>query len=267
MAGRSTAKPFTGKQQRLVFFLGLVFAVIAAVIVFAVASGLGGSGDGVSTRAVVVAAQDIPADARVTTEMLEVTFVPTDEVSLEAFTARNQVIDRFSTQEVAAGEQIVPTQVSTSAGDGVSFLVEPGFRAISVEVREVVTAGGNLQPGDHVDMIGIFEVADVETANDLLRVLGMPFTVTAPPEPITPTASTTQEGEEQEASTDRLVLTVTLLQDVKLLAIAQSLSEDTAAGGTTTAADETAEAEIKSLGGHRYPAAGASAGSRINLVR
>jgi pilus assembly protein CpaB len=214
--------------------LAVVAALIAAVLVFAALSGGSGDGGGVDTVAttkVVVAPQGIPANTRITAEMLEVKFLPTDEVNAEAFTAPSQVIDRVAIDDVAAGDQIVPILVSRSAGEGVSFVVQPGYRAISVEVREVVTAGGNLEPGDYVDIIAIFEVTDAVAANYLLTVLGLPYEVSEPPQP-----ATGAEG----SGNDRLVLTVSLLQNVKLLALAQSLTEDTAGGN---AADDAADAE------------------------
>ena len=230
---RAVAGSRPERGNRVYLVLAVVAALIAAVLVFAALSGGSGAGgvDTVATTKVVVAQQGIPANTRITAEMLEVKFLPTGEVNAEAFTAPSQVIDRVATEEVAAGDQIVPTLVSRSAGEGVSFVVQPGYRAISVEVREVVTAGGNLEPGDHVDIIGIFEVADVVAANNLLAVLGLPYEVTDPPR--LPTSA-------EESGNDRLVLTMTLLQNVKLLALAQSLTDDTAGGNP---ADDPADAE------------------------
>ncbi len=225
------SRPERGNRRFLV--LAVVASLIAAVLVFAALNGGsddGGGVDTVATSKVVVAQQGIPANTRITADMLEIKFLPTNEVNAEAFTAPSQVIDRVATEEVAAGDQIVPTLVSRSAGEGVSFVVQPSYRAISVEVREVVTAGGNLEPGDYVDIIAIFEVTDVEAANYLLTVLGLPYEVSEPP----------QSATAEERGDVRLVLTVSLLQNVKLLALAQSLTEETAGGN---AADDAADAE------------------------
>ncbi len=231
---RAVAGSRPERGNRVFLVLAVVAALIAAVLVFAALNGGSGDDGGVDTVAtakVVVAQQGIPANTRITAEMLEIKFLPTDEVNAEAFTAPSQVIDRVATEEVAAGDQIVPILVSRSAGEGVSFVVQPGYRAISVEVHEVVTAGGNLEPGDYVDIIGIFEVSDVAAANYLLTVLGLPYEVSAPPPPAT---------DAERSGNDRLVLTMTLLQNVKLLALAQSLTEDTAGGN---AADDPTDAE------------------------
>jgi pilus assembly protein CpaB len=231
---RAAAGTRPERGNRAFVVLAVLFAVVAAVLVFAALNSGGGEDGGgaaetIATSKVVMATQAIPANTRITTDMLEVRLLPSDEINAEAFTAPSQVIDRIATEDVAAGQEIVPASVSKSAGEGVSFVVQPGFRAISVEVREVVTAGGNLEPGDNVDIIGIFEVADALAANDLMAALGLPYKVTAPARP-----PTTDEAD------DRLVLTVTLLHNVKLLALAQSLTEDTAGGDT---ADDPLDAE------------------------
>jgi pilus assembly protein CpaB len=238
MAGQTIAKPRGAKRQRYVFYLGVLLAAIAAIIAFvAVSSSDSGSGD---TVAVVQAKEAIPADTRITSDMLEVKFVSADEASTDAFTSRSQLIDRVVTEDVAAGAQVLTSDVSDVAGDGLTFRVEPGMRAISVGVQEVVTAGGNVKPGDHVDVVGIFTVPDAEAANHILQILGLDHTVVEPPKAA---RTTVLEGPEAEAATsEELVLTVTLLQNVNLLAIAQSLTETTAGGNV---ADELDEAETE----------------------
>src|SRR3990170_3972203 len=147
MAGRTMSKGLTGRSQRLVFLTGVLLAAVAAVLVFLIASSSGGgSGDRVP---VVTAAQDIPTGTRVTSDMLQVSFVGADEAQDGVFSSRSQVIDRQATDDITSGSQVVTDSVTSSTGDGVAYLVEPGHLAISVEVKEVVTAGGNLKPGDY----------------------------------------------------------------------------------------------------------------------
>ncbi|MCH8345890.1 MAG: Flp pilus assembly protein CpaB [Chloroflexi bacterium] len=239
MAGQAMAKPRGNKTQRYVFYLGLLLAGIAAIIVFVTVNGAesGSTGGSVGGNVPVVVANDvIPAQTRITTEMLTVKFVSPEEASADAFTSRSQLVDRVVTEEVAAGAQILPTAVSDTAGDGLAFKVEPGMRGISVSVQEVVIAGGNLRPGDRVDMVGIFSVADVESANYILQILGLDYQLVDPPQP----APTTTAEEGAETNQADLILTVTMLQNVKLLALAQSLTESTAGGNV---ADDAAETE------------------------
>ena len=226
MAEQAMTRPRRDKSQRYVFYLGLLLAAIAAVIVFvAINSAESGTGGGLP---VVVANDTIPAQTRVTSDMLSVKFLAPDEANLDAFSSRSQVVDRVVTAEIAAGAQILPSMVSDVTGDGLTFKVEPGMRGISVEVREVVTAGGNIKPGDKVDFVGVFEVDSVEAANHLLAQLGLTYEVADP-------------GLEGDTALT-YVLTTTLLQNVKVLGLAQTLTTTTASGAL---AQEIKEADTE----------------------
>ena len=232
MAGQTIARPQGGKTQRYVFYLGLLLAGIAAVIVFVAVNGAdSGGGGGSGNLPVVVANEAIPAQTRITSDMLKVEFVSPDKAEANAFTSRTQLVDRVVTEEVAAGAQILPSAVSNTAGDGLAFKVEPGMRGLSVNVNEVVTAGGNIKPGDHVDMVAIFQLETVEAANHLLAQLGTPYSVTEPP--VAP-------ADADETERPRIfVLTVTLIQNVKVLGLAQTLTPTTAGGTFAEEVDET----------------------------
>ena len=232
MAEQAMTRPRRDKSQRYVFYLGLLLAAIAAIIVF-VAVNSADSGTG-STVAVVVANDAIPAQTRVTSGMLSVKFLSPDAANPDAFSSRSQLVDRVVTTEIVAGAQILPAMVSDVTGDGLAFKVEPGMRGISVEVREVVTAGGNIKPGDKVDVVGVFQVDSVEAANHLLAQLGLTYKVADP--------DLTAAGAEEGDVAQSYVLTTTLLQNVKVLGLAQTLTPTTASG---TLAQEVKEADTE----------------------
>ena len=229
MAEQAMTRPRRDRSQRYVFYLGVALAAIAAIIVF-VAINSAESGTG-STVAVVVANDTIPAQTRVTSDMLSVRFLSPDAANPDAFSSRSQLVDRVVTTEIAAGAQILPSMVSDVIGDGLAFKVDPGMRGISVEVREVVTAGGNIKPGDKVDVVGVFQVDSVEAANHLLAQLGLTYKVADPD---------LEEGDVAQS----YVLTTTLLQNVKVLGLAQTLTTTTASGALAQEVKE-ADAEPK----------------------
>jgi pilus assembly protein CpaB len=204
--------------QRWVLIAGVVVGLIAAILVFVVVTQAGGS-DG--DRSVVVAKQDIPAQSRLVAGMLEVKNMPADEVTPEAFTARSQVVNRITAEAISAGDQILPSMVSDRAGDSLAFTIAPGKRAVSIEVKEAVTAGGNVQPGDQVDIVGIFALDQDADVNAVLAVV-------APG----------QDGVVTPLGTDRN-LTVTLLQDVTVLAVGQSLAKSEEETSTVVTKPET----------------------------
>lgn len=232
MAGQTITKPRGDKTQRYVFYLGIILAGIAAILVFVAVNGADSGTTGSGDVPVVVAQQDIAAQSRITSDMLKVEFVSSDEASADAFTSRSQLVDRVVTGDVAAGAQILPATVSDFAGDGLAFKVDPGTRGISVNVREVVTAGGNIKPGDHVDMVGVFQMESVEAANHLLAQLGTAYAVEEPQ------LAAPAEGEE-EGPDHQFVLTVTLLQNVKVLGLAQTLTPTTGGGTLAEELEET----------------------------
>jgi len=204
--------------QRWVLIAGVVVGLIAAILVFVVVSQAGGSDD---SQSVVVAKQDIPAQSRLVADMLEVKNMSADEVTPEAFTARSQVVNRITAEAINAGDQILPSMVSDRAGESLAFTIAPGKRAVSIEVKESVTAGGNVQPGDQVDVVGIFALDKEADINAVLAVV-------APG----------QDGVVTPLGTDRN-LTVTLLQDVTVLAVGQSLAKSEEETSTIVTKPET----------------------------
>ncbi|HEU0073613.1 MAG TPA: Flp pilus assembly protein CpaB [Dehalococcoidia bacterium] len=196
--------------SRGVLLAGLVLGLVAAILIAIVLSrgndsgGVGGSG-----RVAVVAVQDIPARTRITRDMLEVRNYEAASVSAEAFTSASQLVNRVAAVAITAGQPILPVQVSATAGEGLSFAVGAGMRGISISASEVSSAGGNVSPGNHVDIVGVFSVASSSDAGPLIAQLtGEPFG----------TLNVTEDS----------VLTFTLLQDIRVLAVAQTLSGEAA---------------------------------------
>ncbi len=211
--------------NRLSLLLGLGLGAVAAVLIAVVLTRAGNDKSErtvPATRLAVVAAQDIPAHSRLTAAMLKVQSYKIEDVDADAFTTVGQLTNRVTGSAVAAGQVILPAMVSTTAGEGLTFTVSPSMRAISIGVREVVTAGGNVTPGNFVDIVGVFGVSKAGDISPLLAQLTG--------EPVGPLFA-------PEGST----VTFTLLQNVRVLAVAQNLPNEpkasaTAQGGTNLAA-------------------------------
>ena len=217
----------TKDEGRLLLYLGLVLGIVAAVVVAMVLTNASDKGETPvpSTRFAVVAAQDIPARTRLSAEHLKVGVYKLEDVSSEAFTGVGQLTNRVTASEIKAGQVVLPAMVSDQKGTGLEFSVQPGMRAISIAVKEVVTAGGNVAPGNFVDVIGLFEVPKEGDPNAVaLALLGEGF-----PRIIVPAGVKT-------------MLSLTLLQNVRVLAVAQNLpteQSNTAANTGTSASKET----------------------------
>lgn len=140
---------------------------------------------------VLVAATDIPVRTEVTPQMLAIKQVPADARHPKALTAVEQAAGKVASLPISAGEQVLSTKFFTRAEDsGLAFRVPPGRRAVSVGVSELISSGGLINPGDFVDVIGIF-----------------------------PNGS---DGASPDGATGQDVVTV-VLQNIEVLAVAQSI--------------------------------------------
>jgi Flp pilus assembly protein CpaB len=128
------------------------------------------------------------------------------------------------------------------------------MRAISIDVREVVTAGGNLQPGDEVDIVGVFEVNSLEAVQSLLAVFAPGHEVAIPLAPLSASldeslrqlafAPDDSDGEFAAPLTTAFNITITLSQDMKVLALSQT-AVDEANGAESAFAGEPPEGETE----------------------
>ena len=171
------------RSTRVLFYLALVFAVVAGVFVFVA---LNQSGDdekeavtpGVTTssRQVVVAGEDIDIRTEVTEGMLTMKTVPGDEALQGAYSDYEPVVGQVTRQDIFKGEQVtrskVGPQTDTEIEQGLSFVISAGMRGFSIKVDETSAVGGLLLPGDLVDVIAVFQDEDdfdVDKAVTLLQ--------------------------------------------------------------------------------------------------
>src|SRR5712691_10440958 len=120
--------------------------------------------------AVVVAATDAVRGSVVSVAMVRIQRMPATYVPPGAITTVEQVVGRVLQADVATGEPLTRTRVSTGAGGPVAALVPPGLRAMAV----VVTAAArDLRSGDHVDVLAAFGggAPHTETVAEGLEIL------------------------------------------------------------------------------------------------
>lgn len=163
------------RNNRLMLIAALAFAAIAAVLVFAALnnrSGGGAAGVTTTTQEVVVAARGIEVNTLLTADMLEVRSVPVDQVIAGAATLSDAVIGMPARLPIQPGEQITSAKVGVEAvqdKDDISFVIEKGKRAFSIQASEVSAVGGLILPRNYVDVIAVFRDGDVERASTVLQ--------------------------------------------------------------------------------------------------
>lgn len=107
---------------------------------------------------VVVAAQDIPVRMQIGADMVQLKQIPVQARHAQAFGDMRDVVGKVTKLPISAGEQVIATKFATGRAEaGLTFIIPPGKRAVSVSVSEVIGSGGLILPGDFVDIIGIFD--------------------------------------------------------------------------------------------------------------
>jgi Flp pilus assembly protein CpaB len=90
-----------------------------------------------------------------------------------AFQKISDVVDRAVAVPVSASEPVLSVKLAgKGSGDGLTALIEPGARAVSVQVNEISGVSGFIQPGTRVDVLftRVFSNGDAATTTILQNV-------------------------------------------------------------------------------------------------
>ena len=198
-------------RNRTMIVAAVVFAAIAALLLFIALQSSGGGGGGteaaVSTD-VVVAAQNIETNTVVTADMIEVRSVSIDEAITGSFADVESVVGLPARYPIQEGEQVTTSKVGLDAirdGEDLAFVLQPGYRAVAIEVSEMTSVGGLLLPGNFVDLIVVLdgggEGLDDNKALTVLQNIEVLAVAQEAQEPI-PAADTSADGEEGATGSD-----------------------------------------------------------------
>jgi len=131
---------------------------------------------------VVVAAYEIPVRTVIEPGMVRETTRPVGTLPTNCASSLREVVGKVTVKALAADEPVRRVVIAAqTAALGLSYVVPPGMRAVTVAVDPIIGVAGFLKAGDHVDVVATFGT-------------GM-------------------------YSLDRVGVTKTVLQDVELLAI------------------------------------------------
>jgi pilus assembly protein CpaB len=120
----------------------------------------------------VVANVTIPAGTKIEDRMVTVTQVPQDLSAQGAFDNVAPVVGEVTVFEIAANSQVTPSMIGKEVdGTGLSYVVPDGLRAFSIRAEDLTAVGGNLIPGDRVDVIAVFDKKGDEEKKVSLTVL------------------------------------------------------------------------------------------------
>ncbi|MBL8542297.1 MAG: Flp pilus assembly protein CpaB [Hyphomonadaceae bacterium] len=145
----------------------LVIAAIAAIGALLLIRGMGARNAAPEETAaagaglqVLVAARDIQQGAALTPSDLAVASFPEQSISQSFVTlsaqpsAQTEYVGAIARRTFVQGEPITTNSVIQPDGHGaMAAQLEPGHRAVSIEISNTSAAGGYIQPNDRVDVI------------------------------------------------------------------------------------------------------------------
>jgi pilus assembly protein CpaB len=122
---------------------------------------------------IVAAAKDLPSGKRLDASDLKVISLDRKDLPKGAFLKTSEIVDRAVAVPMTVGEIVLPTKLATrGTGEGLTALIEPGMRAVSVQVNEISGVSGFIQPGTRVDVLftRVFSNGDAATTTILQNV-------------------------------------------------------------------------------------------------
>lgn len=147
-------------KNKIILILALVFGVVAAGGIYFYLDNMQKTyiEEGGFVK-VVTAKQRIPAKTMVTAQMIELKEIPDIYVNPRAFVDSKEIIGKTIKSEILPGEQVLRDKVAQGKGssEGLSYIIEPGKRAVTIAVNEVSGVAGQILPGDRVDVMGTFD--------------------------------------------------------------------------------------------------------------
>jgi len=122
---------------------------------------------------VVAASRDLPVGKRILAEDLKSLSLDRKDLPKGVFLKSSDLVDRSVAVPIIAGEVVLNGKLTArGSGEGLTALIEPGMRAVSVQINEISGVSGFIQPGTRVDVIftRTFSNGDAATTTILQNV-------------------------------------------------------------------------------------------------
>jgi pilus assembly protein CpaB len=114
---------------------------------------------------VVVAKTEIPLGEKITAEQLTMLPIPNGSAPEGAFRKLDQVVGRVAITPIGVREPITNLKLAPDGtGAGLSAVIPPGYRAMTVKVDDIVGVSGFIMPGSFVDVVAI--INPVQTSGE-----------------------------------------------------------------------------------------------------
>jgi pilus assembly protein CpaB len=161
-------------QTRGLIFLGLALAmgVVAAWFTQRMVSQPVQAEAAIRTTPVIVLRMDVPVATSLSQEHLRTAEWPAEFVPAGVLSSAEQAVGRVVRRPVATGEPLLEAALfETGASGGLRAVIEPGYRAVTVKVDNVIGVAGFVTPGARVDVMATMRRVDHTKAIPYSKVI------------------------------------------------------------------------------------------------
>ena len=154
----------TQNKGSVFFTLASLLGLGAAVVGYYSVTALAARAAAISTggwQTVVVVAGDLTFGVKLDANMLRLVRYPKDAVPAGAYSTIDSVVGQTTRVFMSSREPVTSLKLS-SRGGGLSMLVRPAMRAVSLEVNNVSGVSGFVLPGDRVDVLSTVQLRGVQ---------------------------------------------------------------------------------------------------------
>jgi pilus assembly protein CpaB len=145
-------------RSKAALLLSLVLGVVAVVLLMSWASGREKALLEQSNMTnVLVATRDIPPNTILDEQIVQRIQVPQKYLQPKAIADIDRIRGRVNAAAIPAGAQVLDTYLEEEGRMALAYDVPRSRRAITIAVTSVSGIGGNVRPGNFVDIFGTFE--------------------------------------------------------------------------------------------------------------
>lgn len=113
----------------------------------------------------LVADKNIPAHFKLDETMVKVVDVPRKWRQPKALSSVDDILGQITAAPILETEQVVSTKLVRADDAGLAYFVQKKYRALSIAVDNITAVGGHLKPGNFVDIVGTFDFGQGEKSD------------------------------------------------------------------------------------------------------
>lgn len=124
------------------------------------------------TQSIVVASREIMAGAKLVVEDLTLKEVPVQTIPAGSLNSTDMLVGRITKGSIATNEPLSEIKlVPEGSASGLTGIIPPGQRAITIKVNDIAGVGGFIKPGDRVDILSVWRDEEAYSRIILSNVL------------------------------------------------------------------------------------------------